>query len=199
MPVTSPSARRVYEAYAEAAQRELGATPGAEIRDAYAKVSRRAAAPPRPAERSSAPPLVGRADEWAQVVAAWERSRPGCPALVLIAGDAGIGKTRLAEEALSWADARGMATARSRAYEAEGRLAFGPITELLRSSAVRASLASLEPVWRTEVARLLTELLVEDPTLASPGSALRLLAAPAFLRSPHARADEGILVARAAD
>ena len=162
------SARRVYEAYVETAQRELGAAPGAEIRDVYAKLSRRAAAAPRQADPSSAPPLVGRADEWAQIVAAWDRTRPGSPALVLIAGDPGIGKTRLAEEALSWADTRGMATARSRAYEAEGRLAFGPITELLRSHAVRASLASLEPVWRTEVARLLTELLVEDPTLAAP-------------------------------
>ncbi len=162
------SARQVYEAYTDVVERELGAAPGPEIRDAYTKLNRRAAAPPRRSDALAAPPLVGRADEWAQIVSAWERTRPGSPALVLIAGDAGIGKTRLAEEALTWADARGMATARSRAYEAEGRLAFGPITELLRSSAVRAALASLEPVWRAEVARLLTELLVEDPTLPPP-------------------------------
>src|SRR5262249_45256811 len=57
---------------------------------------------------------------------------------------------------------------RTRAYAAEGRLAFSPITGWLRSEPLRESLVRLDPLWRTEVARLLPELLVEQPDLPRP-------------------------------
>ena len=76
-----------------------------------------------------------------------------------------LAKTHLAEELLTWADQQGIATARTRSYGAEGRLALAPVTEWLRSDDIRQSLSRLADVWLTEIARLLPELLDERPNL----------------------------------
>ncbi len=52
---------------------------------------------------------------------------------LLLTGDSGIGKTRLAEELSSEANARGWAVAWSRAYEQEGNIAYHSWIELLRT------------------------------------------------------------------
>ena len=85
-----------------------------------------------------------------------------------MAGEAGIGKTRLAEELLDWTARQGIASARTRCYAAEGRLAYGPITELLRGSALRVALRRLDLQSRAELARVLPELLAEKPDLGDP-------------------------------
>ena len=108
--------------------------------------------------------LVGRSAEWSTLLAVWQRTQLR-PQLVLINGEAGIGKSRLAEEMLHWATAQGFHAAQTRAYSAEGRLAYGPIAELLRSPSIRPSLARLDDVWAVEVARIVPELQVERPKL----------------------------------
>jgi DNA-binding SARP family transcriptional activator/predicted ATPase len=113
-------------------------------------------------------PLVGREPEWQQLQAAWREAVRGRTGLVLVTGEAGIGKTRLAEELLAWTARQGVASARTRCYAAEGRLAYGPITELLRSSALRVALRRLDLQSRAELARVLPELLAESADLANP-------------------------------
>jgi DNA-binding SARP family transcriptional activator len=113
-------------------------------------------------------PLVGRQQEWKQLLSAWQRASAGKSHLFLISGEAGIGKTRLAEELLGWAEQQGIATARTRSYGAEGRLALAPVTEWLRSYAIRQSLGQLADVWLSETARLLPELFDERPHLPRP-------------------------------
>ncbi|HEX8860480.1 MAG TPA: AAA family ATPase, partial [Actinomycetes bacterium] len=49
-------------------------------------------------QRISSPVLVGRAPELARLAAALERAAAGAPATVLVAGEAGVGKTRLLAE-----------------------------------------------------------------------------------------------------
>ena len=88
-----------------------------------------------------------------------------------MAGEAGIGKTRLAEELLDWTARQGIASARTRCYAAEGRLAYGPITELLRGSALRVALRRLDLQSRAELARVLPELLAEKPGSGGPAGA----------------------------
>jgi predicted ATPase len=112
--------------------------------------------------------LVGRQLEWQQLQAAWKRSVGGNAHLILITGEAGIGKSRLAEELFSWVMRQGFATAYSRSYGVEGRLSLGPVTDLLRSGKIRSHIASLDKVWITEIVRLLPELLIEHPDLARP-------------------------------
>ena len=50
------------------------------------------------AGRERTPHLIGRDDSWRRLSAALERVTPAAGALVLVSGDAGIGKTRLLEE-----------------------------------------------------------------------------------------------------
>src|SRR6185437_9571969 len=113
-------------------------------------------------------PLVGREPEWRQLRAAWQGTVRGRAGLVLVTGEAGIGKTRLAEELLDWTARQGIASARTRCYAAEGRLAYGPITELLRSSALRVALRRLDLQSRAELARVLPELVAESPDQSGP-------------------------------
>jgi tetratricopeptide (TPR) repeat protein len=53
--------------------------------------------------------------------------------------------------------------ASARAYEAAGRLPWGPVIDLLRSDALRSHVDTLGTPWRAELARLLPELLEASP------------------------------------
>ena len=112
--------------------------------------------------------LVGRQREWHTLRAAWGNVTQGHVHFCLISGEAGIGKTRLAEEFLAWTERQGIATAQTRSYAATGGLAYTPVIEWLRSEALQAALATLDDIWLTEIARLLSELLVGRPTLPRP-------------------------------
>ena len=163
------SALRTYQTCQQVLQRELGIEPSVETGELYARLAHSDAFA-REHAQTIAPviPLIGRIAEWQQVLKAWERTarKPQC---VIIAGEAGIGKTRLAEEITRWADHQGIATALARCYAAEGALAYAPVIAWLRAGVIRKSMARLDNVWLTEVARLLPELLTDNPELLSPG------------------------------
>ena len=59
------------------------------------------------ASRVSSPVLVGRADELAELVVAMTQARGGAPGLVLVGGEAGVGKSRLVAELSAYASADG--------------------------------------------------------------------------------------------
>ena len=111
------------------------------------------------------------------------RRRP----LRLSLGEVGIGKTRLAEEMLYWAGQQGIAIAATRGYADGGSLAYAPLTELLRAEALRPHVGQLAEVWRSELARLLPELLVEDPRLPRPEPLTAALAGAAHVRCRRPR------------
>ncbi len=111
-------------------------------------------------------PLMGRENEWEIVRAIWQGlDRPHCIALV---GEAGIGKTRLTEELLLLVEGESGQVARTRSHALQGQLAYGPITDWLRSPPLQSALSQLEQVWLTEIARLLPELFIAYPALAPP-------------------------------
>jgi predicted ATPase len=163
------SALRVYHECVTVLERELDVAPGLDTRQAYERLLRSgalAAPPTSPAtELAASSPLVGRDSEWAQLLDCWQDAVAGTPQLVLIEGEAGIGKTRMAEELVRWTQRQGASTATARCYAAEGTLAYAPVAQWLRAR----PLPPLEPVWRQELARLLPELLAEDADLAPPG------------------------------
>jgi DNA-binding SARP family transcriptional activator len=96
-------------------------------------------------------PLIGRTAHWQHLLTIWQQTRTGRPHVCLIRGEAGIGKTRLAEELLQWVAKRGGAVARTRAYGAAGELAYAPIIDWLRSATLQTALATLDPIWLTEM------------------------------------------------
>ncbi|HET7654077.1 MAG TPA: BTAD domain-containing putative transcriptional regulator, partial [Acidimicrobiales bacterium] len=81
------------------------------------------------------PPLIGRSDELAAVTAALEDACAGRGSIVLVTGDAGIGKTRFLEEiaALAGAHPTQPAVAWSRCFEAEDAPPFWPWRQILRA------------------------------------------------------------------
>lgn len=162
-------ALRTYHRCVTTLERELSLEPGRATQELYEQLVavEEAPMPPRVGLRrtSSLSPLVGREDAWAELRRAWQTAAAGHPRLALISGESGIGKTRLAEDLVEWAGRQGIATAPARCYPAEGGLAYAPVAAWLRAR----PLPPLEPVWRTEIARLLPELLSDEPDLPPPG------------------------------
>ena len=75
------------------------------------------------------PAIRGREAETAVLGEALDRVASGRRAVVLIEGEAGIGKTRLLDAALEDARGRGMQVAAGRAEELERTRPFGPVTD----------------------------------------------------------------------
>jgi predicted ATPase/DNA-binding SARP family transcriptional activator len=166
------AALRVYQECAAILQRELAVEPDGETQALYEQLKRSSGAPRTLAGQNSAQsdllPLVGRQREWQVLRDAWRRAVRGETHFVCIWGEAGIGKTRLAEELLDWAGRQGILTARTRSYQAHGALAYAPIITLLRTPQLYGRLLQLNDVWLSEIARLLPELLAERPDLPTP-------------------------------
>jgi hypothetical protein len=118
--------------------------------------------------------FVGRERELGDLAAAWAGAVGGRPGMVLIAGEAGIGKTGLARAVAGLAGATGGMVAQARCYEAERSLFLQPLAE-----AVRAAALALPPgrvgVAAGDAAATLAELV---PDLR------RLLALEGYERAP---------------
>lgn len=82
--------------------------------------------------RVSSPILVGRESELSILVDAYEAATDRRPQIVIIEGDAGVGKSRLLTEFLGHVRARGGLPLVGRCADVEGGLPFGPIVEALR-------------------------------------------------------------------
>jgi DNA-binding CsgD family transcriptional regulator len=100
--------------------------------------------------------LLGRDAELAQLVAAMHRARRGAGGIVLVSGDAGVGKTRLIAELVgSESDAFVLGGAAGQT----GSAPYGPVVAALRAG-LRARPGALDPAWPLigHLAMLLPEL-----------------------------------------
>jgi DNA-binding SARP family transcriptional activator/predicted ATPase len=163
------NALRVYHTCVSTLQREMGVEPDPATRELYKRLLQQKAPTIQPTIQqplpAAAPALIGREREWKKLLDAWQRATQEGPHFVLVSGEAGIGKSRLAEEFLLWVSQQGVVTAKTRSYAAEGQLSLAPVTDWLRSEGLRAPLRQLDTVWLAEVARILPELLAEQPAL----------------------------------
>jgi DNA-binding SARP family transcriptional activator len=148
-----PAAMRQYEQYARLLALELGVEPSPETQALYHHLRRGSLdavvlAPASPASLQD-PPLVARSEDWA-----WLETHLG-RGLVLLVGEVGVGKSRLAQD---FARRRGQVF-QIRQRESLRELGFGGLIEAVRSAIESGqSLEGLEPVWREELAQLLPEL-----------------------------------------
>jgi predicted ATPase/DNA-binding SARP family transcriptional activator len=131
--------------------------------------------------RSTENPLVGRDQEWAALLGSYRSVAEGGH-VVVIEGEAGIGKTRLAEEFVADVRAAGAMAVVARCYAGEKNLAYGPFVEGLSSALAREDTDRLEGLPAAsvqEAARLLPDLadLSPDsppaPPLDTPGARSR--------------------------
>lgn len=163
------AALHTYHRCTTALEHEIGVAPCAETVAVYHELFPRPPDPvPAPPASRRAVPLVGRTTELALLEAAWAQMAEG-PGLAVIAGEAGVGKTRVAAEFAHAVQRGGGVVARARCFAAGGWLAFAPVAEWLRSPALRRGLEQLDPAWRAEAGRLMPELGPGDrPTRPVP-------------------------------
>lgn len=132
-------------------EKDLSVSPLEETSQLYRAIKEGAAAPfpplaptapeiPAPATREThgaspgvplpANPLVGRVSEWQILRREYEAASVGSR-FVILEGEAGIGKTRLAEEFIAHAKNEGAPALVARCYAGQKNLAYGPFVEVM--------------------------------------------------------------------
>jgi len=169
-----------YERCRSVLSEELGAEPSQSTIDLYKRILRHRRSGTRPATGSRRPtlfdtrddaPFVGREDERRSLVDAMERALAGKGGAIFIEGDPGVGKTRLATEAIEDARWRGFDVIWGRSIP-EAANPFSPLVDALRSGMthLRAEQLAqhLDEVWLAEISRLIPTISEWLPGLPDP-------------------------------
>jgi hypothetical protein len=177
------AALQTYHRCVSVLERELGVAPDHATTAAYERLaspppvrpdgqarSADAAAAPAPVPAPGPVGLVGRDRELRLLHGRWQEAVAGTAGFAVIAGEAGVGKTRLLDELCAVVQRGGFQAMRARCFAARGRLALAPVSEWLRSPAMRSARSRIDPVWAREVDRLV------PPPDAGPASPPRPMA-----------------------
>jgi hypothetical protein len=115
-------------------------------------------------------PLLRRTAEVSTLIKLYHSAQRGQTQVVLLEGEVGIGKTRLATEFLAWAEIEGADVLQGQAFETGGQLPYRPVIEALRPRIERENAPDdlLSDTWLAELARLLPELCDRYPDLPVP-------------------------------
>ncbi|MEP7291981.1 MAG: AAA family ATPase [Chloroflexota bacterium] len=204
-----PAALRQYRECVRIFEQELGVAPLGETQALYEAIKEdryRLSAVPAPVSEpaptanamSPAPPLIGRNREIDALAVAYRTvTQRGC--FVVIEGEAGIGKTRLAESFLETVKAQRAIPLTARCYEGETMLAYAPFIEILQAILATPGaferLQTIPTLWLAEISRLLPEVALLQPDLPlpapldSPGAQARLFEAVARVLDTALRVD----------
>src|SRR5712691_7684661 len=155
---------------------DLGIEPGRSLRDLEQAIlaqapaldiGRRRAQPVLRPGRAAASPLEGRADELGLLEAGLDDALAGRGRLFVVVGEAGTGKTRLADELASSAKARGARILWGRGWAGGGAPPYWPWTQALRDSLPDASSEEPEAQFRffEAVTETLRAVATEQPLL----------------------------------
>jgi tetratricopeptide (TPR) repeat protein len=118
-------------------------------------------------------PFVGRSNEYGQFLGLVARLTAGCGQVLLIEGEAGIGKSRLMAEVACYSQQRALPVLITNCYEIERAVAYQPVIDLATQACEAVSEARLRkitPILLAEIATLvptLAERLVELPPLSA--------------------------------
>lgn len=115
--------------------------------------------------------FVGRERELSTLKATVDRALGGRGSLLMVVGEPGIGKTRLADEAAVYAQLRGARTLVGRCYESEASLPYIPFVEAMRAyvaevpeDKLREDLGEGAP----DVAKLVSDIIRKLPEVKIP-------------------------------
>jgi DNA-binding SARP family transcriptional activator len=154
---------------------ELGVEPEPDTAALAARIRaqlsiRRGAPPPRRPDTSVdflGNLFAGRTSEYQVLVKSYERAATREPQLVVLRGEAGIGKTRLARKFLAWASVQGAELLQGSAFESGSHLPFQPLVEALRLrlEGKNPIMDLLDQVWWPPLSQLLPELHAQYPDL----------------------------------
>lgn len=155
-----------------------------------------------PARRVSSPYLVGRDEQLAELEAALDRASNSLPATVFVAGDAGVGKTRLVQDASRRARERGFRQLVGHTAElGGGDLAYGPLVAVVRQVVELMGVAEVVDTVgpaAADLAQLAPDLIhVAEPAngVVNPAAGrAKLLSAIGLLLARHARSKPVLVV-----
>jgi DNA-binding SARP family transcriptional activator/tetratricopeptide (TPR) repeat protein len=197
-----------YQEARRALVEELGIEPGKPLRELHQAILNQdptldLVAEDTAAVESARRAFVGREPELAELVAGLDAAFAGHGHLILLVGEPGIGKSRLADELISRARARAARVLIGRCWEAGGAPAYWPWVQSLRTyirevepEALRAQLGAGAP----DLAQLLPELRELFPELPQPlaleaaGARFRLFEAASSFLTNASRARPLVLV-----
>ena len=118
------------------------------------------------ANRDVEVPLTGRVNELSHLSRSICRNRPGDAwCIVTLSGEAGLGKTRLIDEAIQGVQFRGCKVLHACPGELEHDIPLSPLLEALNSPWVGPLLSSVPDPWRSHLLSLLPQL---DPDAKPP-------------------------------
>jgi DNA-binding SARP family transcriptional activator/tetratricopeptide (TPR) repeat protein len=155
---------------------ELGVRPGPSLRAALAEArgSGVPGTPPPPVGPVTGRPLFGRAAELRTLMAAWTAARAGHGRVVLITGEAGIGKTRLVAELARRAENAGARTAIGAGVDVGGAAPLATWQELVPQLARVVPAPPDHADWPAELGRLTPDIAARlgrdqpPPPVSSP-------------------------------
>lgn len=170
--------------FAATCQRELGTAPDSALGRLVQRIQAGGATTPaaeaagqgEPAFVSLEPGLVGRQREWEALQQAWLDAERSNGRVAVIEGEAGAGKSRLAEDFCRWVTARGGQVARTGAWESGQTTRYATLVTLVRAAIEHPGVAGADPTSLGVVARLVPELRRRFPSIPAhegdPGTAV---------------------------
>jgi DNA-binding SARP family transcriptional activator len=170
------SALALFERFAQRLSEEMGVDPMPEtlavrdavlMNDAAPDLGGRASAKDLEKLETPRTPFVGRASEMENLEAAWRKAAGGSGTTIFIAGEAGIGKSRLVTEFASFVSAQGGRVLIGETSHPERRPYEAYVDALRRGLALIVESPVGQP-WLSAVAELLPELHAALPDVPAP-------------------------------
>lgn len=163
-----------YETCRLVLKEELGLEPAAQTKTLAARI-RDQQLEQQAQRQSNSPrrlttPFVGRHREYEMLVKAYRQASSNTLQVVTLVGNAGIGKTRLAQQFLAWAATQGADVLYGHSFETSAGLSYQPLIHLLRQRIERENAPEdlLSDLWLSQLTRLLPELRDRYPDLPEP-------------------------------
>jgi DNA-binding SARP family transcriptional activator len=183
-----------YERFDTLLRDELGVEPMAESQALHAAIVRGGLLPGAEVESSRAtafsadtqalPRLIGREAEIDKLQLLWASAAAGRGRIVIVSGEAGVGKTLLASSAAEYAAKQAGLVLVGHCYEFERTLPYQAIVEMLRSAANVLRHTDLAPTHRVMLARLVPDVVgVASPPAEVSSDELRIRLLEAILQA----------------
>ncbi|MFZ3078578.1 MAG: AAA family ATPase [Bellilinea sp.] len=112
--------------------------------------------------------FAGRKSETQTLVNCYELAAAGQPQLVILRGEAGIGKTRLAKRFLAWANAQGAELLHGGAFESRSHFPYQPLVDAIRLRLEGKSPSNgwLDEGWLSTLGQFLPEFRQDNPDIS---------------------------------
>jgi DNA-binding SARP family transcriptional activator/tetratricopeptide (TPR) repeat protein len=167
-----------WEAFRQRLKRELGTAPSPALVQLAERLRQDNAPTMSPSAHRAPPgasltelPFLGREAEFARLSECWRQTVNDRRQLVLLRGEPGIGKTRLAGELADWTASLGATVLRARAYEVEAGVPYATLAGALRGALRAPGLAGVEERTLTELGRIVPEFTTRFAGIAADGAA----------------------------